>query len=1004
MRASLRSSSAQRSPAKRALSDSTDGGNASPPSPSGSGVGIENHSILSTSPTSQEGVESKVTGLVTTLPENSYALHPALARLEKDNLASPGGFAAKSSPLKRSDGIMNLDQASLGSPSAKRRSLHGGIFNPDFDIFDHEAASSGQFELRRMDDSMSIDTAAAMDFPNVFSPMPKRTSSLRKTTLQQRHEKPTFARSKPNTDLALEISAHVQAAPRGRIRMSLENFLPSMARESPFFSQGNLPLASVHPMSQPVNVQHPLGQQPQCQRHPLSRTITQSSSSSSMAEESPTHFPIRLPETRRPTVDFSKSLPVGTTRPAGRDPVSKETSNQTSSTESSFATPDNYKLAKPLPAAFMSTGLISKRNKNIDLIQPGLRESKAQMPDTPCKRSNSVAPAAAVPLPESAVEKARQVRHSFGTPSTPFSAHAARPVPGAFGRGVSIFGSSFTSGNHVRRGSFVSLDGEENPHSPSGKGDSQSSTDLDMPPTPTRQAAIPSSNQQPHLSDAGGIVLRQPTATRSFVAVGRGTQSSRLGQSSSPLHEQFERTSPHTPHGNIFPPDPSSLSISVHDFGNVQKVSKELGASNSMLPPATPTASRDYSPHFGGRHPSGSQMHGFPPADVDPALTSKFDKVEPIGTGEFSQVYRVTQKPELRAAHGYFSLPVTRSSPKTPLPDRIWAVKKSRNPYIGNKDRERKLQEVNVLKALGQSDHVVHMFDSWEENNHLYIQTEFCEEGSLDVFLQQAGQKARLDDFRIWKIMLELSLGLKHIHESGFMHLDLKPANVLITFEGVLKIGDFGMATSWPAQLGIDGEGDREYIGPEILKGQYDKPADVFALGLIMLEIAGNVMLPDNGVSWQRLRTGDMSDVPSLTWSSEASNIFRDSSGKPLSCESVEDFYGSDFGDDDFGSPNFLRRRRREQQKENQSQLSRSGELAEPPSFMVDPNNQEALDKIVRWMISPPPGDRPVVDQILGTVGVRWAETRRRAGATIYEGNWGPADDVLADDAEMIDV
>ena len=834
MRASLRSSSSQRSPAKRVLSDSTDGGNASPPSPPGSGIGIENKITQSTSVTDQEGVESKVIGLGTAPPESSYALHPALARLEKDSSAIPGGFAAKSSPLKRSDGIMNLDQASLGSPSAKRRSLHGGMFNADFDIFDHEAATSGQFELRRLDDSMNIDTAAVMDFANVFSPMPKRTSSLRKTTLQQRHEKPTFARSKPNTDLALEISTHGPAAPKSRIRMSLENILPSMARESPFSSQGSLPSASVHPISQQTNLQQGLSQHPQPQRHPLSRTITQSSSSSSMAEESPTHIPVRLPETRRPTVDFSKSLPVGATRPSGRAPVSRETSNQTSSTESSFATPDNYKLAKPLPAAFMSTGLISKRNKNIDIIQPGLRESKAQMPDTPCKRSNTVASAAAVPLPESAVEKARQVRHSFGTPSTPFSAHAVRPVPGAFGRGVSIFGSSFAGKNHIRRGSFVSVDGEENSQSPSGKGDSQSSTDLDMPPTPTRQTTIPANTQQPHLSDAGGIVLRQPTATRSFGAV--GTQSSRLGQScklsslgtpsrsteedsdsvmddspsailslkslkpssftrsrslqgcktptplsrktyiapslhtrkvgakptplspASPPHEQFERTSPHTPHGNILPPDPSSLSISVHHFGKVDKVSQALGTSSTMLPPATPTTSREYSPYFGGRRPSIAQMHGFPPAEVDPALTTRFEKVEPIGTGEFSRVYRVTQKPEVKAVQNYFSLPVTRGSPKTPLPDRVWAVKKSRNPYIGNKDRERKLQEVHVLKALGQSDHVVQLFDSWEENGHLYIQTEFCEEGSLDVFLQQAGQKARLDDFRIWKIMLELSL------------------------------------------------------------------------------------------------------------------------------------------------------------------------------------------------------------------------------------------------------
>ena len=71
---------------------------------------------------------------------------------------------------------------------------------------------------------------------------------------------------------------------------------------------------------------------------------------------------------------------------------------------------------------------------------------------------------------------------------------------------------------------------------------------------------------------------------------------------------------------------------------------------------------------------------------------------------------------------------------------------------------------------------------------------------------------------------------------------------------------------------------------------------------------------------------------------------------------------------------------------------------------MVDHTNPEALDYVVRWMISPESADRPVVDQVLATFGVRWAEARRRAGATIFEGNWGPADEILADDAEMIDV
>ena len=212
------------------------------------------------------------------------------------------------------------------------------------------------------------------------------------------------------------------------------------------------------------------------------------------------------------------------------------------------------------------------------------------------------------------------------------------------------------------------------------------------------------------------------------------------------------------------------------------------------------------------------------------------------------------------------------------------------------------------------------------------------------------------------------------------------------------------MATPWPADPNIEGEGDREYIGPEILRGQFDKPADIYALGLIVLEIAGNVVLPDNGISWQRLRSGDMSDVPSLT--STVSAIERDASGEPLhSDSSLDRIYGSGYDNARLESAESLPDAEFEDDKETRIKLRaiQNGHLVTPPDFMVDRFHSQSLDSIVRWMISPEPRDRPVAAQVIQTTGCQWAQHRQRSGATIFEGNYGPAEELPVKDAEMLD-
>ena len=215
----------------------------------------------------------------------------------------------------------------------------------------------------------------------------------------------------------------------------------------------------------------------------------------------------------------------------------------------------------------------------------------------------------------------------------------------------------------------------------------------------------------------------------------------------------------------------------------------------------------------------------------------------------------------------------------------------------------------------------------------------------------------------------------------------MKPANILITFEGNLKIGDFGLAQSCTSSEGVDVEGDREYMAPEMLKGMAGKPADVFSLGLMTLETAANVVLPDNGPTWIALRSGDLSEVPSLTWN-PSSGVDRDSTNTTTFCRSHR---GSSYDAGNlFGS------------------LKRS-ELQQPPDFMINSFNPNSLDAIVKLMTAQEPLNRPSVDQILDMEGVRWVAERRNAPATVYEGNWGPADLIpvsiaVDDDTEMTDV
>ncbi|CAO1612587.1 unnamed protein product [Jaminaea pallidilutea] len=265
---------------------------------------------------------------------------------------------------------------------------------------------------------------------------------------------------------------------------------------------------------------------------------------------------------------------------------------------------------------------------------------------------------------------------------------------------------------------------------------------------------------------------------------------------------------------------------------------------------------------------------------------TNFTQLSVLGTGEFSEAVKAEDK-------------ATGS---------VYAIKRMKRRFTGPKDRLRHYEEVDILRLLAGHDNVVSLIDAWEEDAHLFIQMELCPLGTLDFFLEGYGYLVgHLDEPRLWKMLAELATGLDYIHSSGVLHLDMKPANVLVTAIGTLKIGDFGLASRWPKveaaevlagakvtggptesllspavataggldeyefgnssgkdvlRTNLEREGDREYLAPEIMnRGFYSYAADVFSLGLIMVEAVGNVILPDNGEPWQKLRNDDLSDV-----------------------------------------------------------------------------------------------------------------------------------------------
>lgn len=177
--------------------------------------------------------------------------------------------------------------------------------------------------------------------------------------------------------------------------------------------------------------------------------------------------------------------------------------------------------------------------------------------------------------------------------------------------------------------------------------------------------------------------------------------------------------------------------------------------------------------------------------------------------------------------------------------------------------RERFAEEARILAGLSHPGLVtVHDFSA--DADELYLIMELVEGHTLADEVQ-AGP---LPPQRVAEIGSRLADVLAHVHANGVVHRDVKPSNVLISDEGGVYLADFGISRLAAAAGRITGSGQligtATYMSPEqVSGGEVGYPADVYALGLVLLEsVTGRVEYPGSGAESAVARLVRAPEVP----------------------------------------------------------------------------------------------------------------------------------------------
>lgn len=173
-------------------------------------------------------------------------------------------------------------------------------------------------------------------------------------------------------------------------------------------------------------------------------------------------------------------------------------------------------------------------------------------------------------------------------------------------------------------------------------------------------------------------------------------------------------------------------------------------------------------------------------------------------------------------------------------------------------------REASAAASLTHKN-IVEIYDVGEDDDDYYIVMEYVPGQTLKELIHKRGALHYVEAIDIMK---QVASATAKAHSMGIVHRDLKPQNILVTDSGVVKIGDFGIASIQSLSQVTQTDtimGSLHYLAPEIARGEKATiQSDIYALGIVLYELLrGSV--PFNGESPVNIALKHMrDDIPSV--------------------------------------------------------------------------------------------------------------------------------------------